>query len=215
MKPITYEERYCVFIDILGFSSLIKDSATLEGQNNKKLSQIISSLTKIREMTHYIEKGIIDDGADGTLYLTSRKFIQFSDSIVISYLKTDLHSAFIFHELLRIQLNLIHDGILFRGAVTCGELYHDDHLVLGPAFVEAVELEKLASYPRMIVHRELAENGVFVQSEKELSSGRVANNTLRKDFDGVYYVDYFNVVPEDFGENWSTMIEYLNSACTK
>jgi len=120
-------------------------------------------------------------------------------------------SLFIFHELLRIQLSLIHDGILFRGAVTSGELYHDDHLVLGPAFVEAVELEKLASYPRMIVHREIAEDGGFVKSEKKLSSGRVANNTLRKDFDGVYFVDYFNVVPEDFNEDWSAVIKYLNT----
>nr|WP_317187917.1 hypothetical protein [Acinetobacter gerneri] len=44
-------------------------------------------------------------------------------------------------------------NILLRGALTIGEIYHDENMVFGPAMVEAYELEsKVAEFPRIILH---------------------------------------------------------------
>lgn len=49
-------------------------------------------------------------------------------------------------------------GFFFRGGVTIGDLFHDGHIVFGPALNQAYDLEsKKAVYPRAILDPDLPE----------------------------------------------------------
>lgn len=59
---------------------------------------------------------------------------------------------------MKIQLGMAMWGFFIRGAVTIGEVYHDDRSVFGPALVWAYELEsKVAQNPRIIIDPDIAE----------------------------------------------------------
>jgi hypothetical protein len=153
----------------------------------------------------------------GVMKPTSRCVTQFSDSVVISYRKDEQNGSGVSSILLdvhRIQLDLIHSGVLLRGAITSGLLFHDAHLVFGPALNEAVALEKLASYPRVILDGQILEEVGLKnsrQSSKKMEYSRSTRSKVTRDFDGLYYVDYFNVYPDDFNKDLYELRKYLES----
>ena len=172
-----------------------------------------SVLNRISEGVNYREKMEVA----GEMKLTSRCVTQFSDSVVISYRKDEQQGhgvASLLWDVHRIQLDLIHSGVLLRGAITSGLLFHDAHLVFGPALNEAVALEKLANYPRVILDGQILEDVGLTNSKrsgKTMDYSRSISSMVTCDFDGLYYVDYFNVHPDDFNEDWSELREYLES----
>lgn len=214
-SPKHYEERYCLFLDILGFQSHVDDSTAPNVGNN-----IGMNFHKLRSVLNRISDGVnYREGMEvsGKSMPTSRCVTQFSDSVVISYLKDEQQGRGVSSLLLdvhRLQLDLISSGVLLRGAIVSGLLYHDKHLVFGPALNEAVALEKLASYPRVILDGQILEEVGMKYSKrpgKTLSLSRSISSMAARDFDGLYYVDYFNVHPDDFSEDWNDLYEYLES----
>ena len=214
-SPDNYEERYCLFLDILGFQSHVDESTSLRTDNKKPMTflKLRSVLNRISEGVNYQEKMVVA----GETKPTSRCVTQFSDSVVISYRKDEHHGHGVSSLLLdvhRIQLSLIHSGVLLRGAITSGSLFHDANLVFGSALNEAVALEKLANYPRVILDGQILEEVGLKNSKrssKTMEYSRSISSMVTGDFDGLYYVDYFNVHPEDFNEDWNDLREYLES----
>lgn len=82
-------------------------------------------------------------------------------------------------------------GLLFRGGIAIGKLYMDSivNFVWGKALVDAHALEeKTAIYPRVVL------NSKFKQFELPDTT------RILKDFDGIYFVDYFSKAKEKFPE---------------
>jgi len=208
-----YEERYCLFLDILGFQSHVDDSVSAEKTTLKSMTftKLKSALSGISEGVNYKESIEIS----GKLRPSSRRVTQFSDSVVVSYLKNELNGAGMASMLWdahTLQLQLIHRGILLRGAISSGLLYHDESLVFGPAMNEAVQLEKLANYPRVIVDGQLLDEAWISRPERTRSSsggGGTSSSLVKMDLDGLYFIDYFNVKPENFSDDWDEVREYL------
>jgi hypothetical protein len=74
----------------------------------------------------------------------------FSDSFVLS-MQSD-RIFYMIRELGQLCRFLLMEGMLCRGAITVGSLFHQDPLVIGPAFLEAYRLEQnVAFYPRIIL----------------------------------------------------------------
>lgn len=209
MKPI-YEDRYCLFIDILGFKSIVDGSVNFKKGNpeSKSLPSLLAALQQIKEGVHY--KDAVE--VSGIMKPTSRKVSQFSDSVVVSYKKNEPHSAgitSIIMDVHRLQLEMSSRGILLRGAVTVGPLYHDDLFVLGPALNEAVALERLAAYPRVILNAEILDEAGLKRGETP-DRKRTISSMVSEDFDGLFYIDYFNVIPDDFFDEWYEVFDYLS-----
>jgi len=208
-----YEERYCLFLDILGFQSHIDESVDPKAEKGKGMtfSRLKCALDAISEGVHYRES--IEES--GIQKASSRRVTQFSDSVVISYLKDEMGGhgvGSIILDVHRLQLNLIGWGVLLRGAITSGLLYHDEKLVFGPALNEVVALEKLANYPRVILDGQLLdEAGLKRFSNQEIGQdySRSISSMAIEDFDGLFYIDYLNVHPDDFGEDWEEFRNYL------
>ena len=187
-----YQDRYCLFLDILGFKEIIESSLQPGSRLGKgRPPKVYFSLKQIASALNY---KMLVYGRSGKGRPSSRRVTQFSDSVVLSYKASEPGSlSGVLFDVLQLQLKLISRGILVRGGIARGLLYHEDDFVFGPALNEAAELEKAAMYPRVIVDRDvLAGHSDFVSS----------------DLDGMYYVDYFNVDPEWFSD-WGEMVEYL------
>ncbi|WP_342509764.1 hypothetical protein [Sporosarcina sp. FSL K6-2383] len=179
-----YEDRVIVFIDILGFTEHIKLTKNDPAYFNK-MKRVFNYLYDYQK-----------DNLDGVLAQKEigKEVTVFSDSIVISY-PTKLEGAvfYLLMDVVHLQLDMLAEGVLFRGGFTVGELCHNDSIVFGPAMIEAYELEsKVAVYPRVIVSDKVfntaIQNGVN-PPDQELE---YILNLLNQDFDEQFYVDFLS-----------------------
>lgn len=201
-SDITYEDRVCLFLDIMGFTEHVNDTIQGESLNLTKITEISKLLTDL-------PIGVEKFGFKGT----NRQITQFSDSIVISFPLTD-RNAFVklIDELMLVTINLINKEYLVRGGISYGKLYHNEKIVFGPAMNTAYELEsKIAIYPRIIFDKELVEElinyGGIEQRFNEKEDFK-SENRWKEDFDGKYYLNYFGGA-QPYIEDDKIYLEYI------
>lgn len=117
-------------------------------------------------------------------------YASISDSIVVSIKKAEKGSfTKILAFLYTIQSLLIKEGIILRGAISIGELYHKDNIVFGPALVQAYELERdSAIYPRCIILKSTLDT--CLQTNKSNISKESCLEKFKQNKDGIFYFDY-------------------------
>lgn len=201
-KTNIYEDRVVAFVDILGFSSLVNNSKSeYEAQDRiKKAMDIIHSYKILNDRP----MGNEEDNEEAGLRALGIQVTTFSDSAIISYpLSYDGALFLLINDLIHMQMDLLFLGIIIRGGITIGPLYHDSVNAFGPAMVAAYELEsKKAIYPRIIIHPDIVKLGL----EKSPSHRNEFDLDLIKtaiclDSDGYYFVDYLQQYQEfDFPE---------------
>jgi hypothetical protein len=175
-----YQDRVLAYIDILGFSDTIK--CTNEDKT-KNISELLQCLQ-----------------APG-IQINNKVVNHFSDSIVISYpMETEAGVIYILVDILFKCVAILRRGFPLRGAIVCGKIYHTDSQIFGPALVDAYNMEKkLAIYPRIILDdniREIAERYPSKDFSQEYQT-KIRNAKIVKDFDGLYFLDYFDLVKSD------------------
>ena len=128
------EYRYGIvaYFDILGFKSLIYN-------NEKILEEVLILLSFLRKKSDAPNVLPMQSVIDGST---------FSDSFVRVVLKGDapdlqqLAMSELIH-LENIQRQIIHKfGLFVRGAITIGQIFIENNIIVGPALVRAVELEE-------------------------------------------------------------------------
>jgi hypothetical protein len=137
-----YEERYVAFADILGFSNIVRktepDSAT---QNS--LDEILAMIGS-------------REGRPDEIVGVDFQFQAFSDSIVMSTKTEYFDLRYLLAQIRDLSLHLLGKGLLLRGAVARGKLYHSRGVMFGPAFLKAYHVERtIAKYPRVVLSREV------------------------------------------------------------
>src|SRR5271170_7160080 len=108
-----YKVRYCAYIDILGFSELIKELRAVPS----RFETVCALLTKIR---HPYDESIVGFGD------TDFRAQSISDAVAVSTLPTPQGLSVLCRALREISIGLLHLGYFTRGAVCKGLLYHDD-----------------------------------------------------------------------------------------
>jgi hypothetical protein len=204
-----YEDRVLAFIDILGFSTPVTDTVKEEVENEQKTKNIFNLLEGVQE--HIKSKGISFDGA----FNNSKIVNQFSDSIIISYLKTEKSGIFfILLDILFLCASVLQKGFLLRGAIVCGKLYHTETKIFGPALVKAYEMEReLAIYPRIIFDEKIlkiAKNYPREGYKKNMEFKKIEEMII-KDFDGLFYINYLDLAKPNFIDTDGMIPEYLES----
>lgn len=158
-KEISYRNYYIAFLDILGFSNIVKT------QDANYIHKIFSNIKMAKRLVPKDRGGPIKE---------KTKFYFFSDSIVVA-IPSDEENAFesISSNCLLIQHILWSYGppVWVRGAIVKGPLYCGETEIFGPALIEAYKLEEnLAKYPRIIMTKDTYENGVLESTNhKEIS----------------------------------------------
>ena len=139
----TEPNRILAFIDILGFSNIVKENDK-EGVECKQKFKAIFDL-----INNFFTE---DENANTEIYVSEMKFSWMSDTIVFSAAATDAEA--VINSLLDTQHDLLCSGFAVRGAISVGRLYHQEN-IWGEALVRAAEIEKnYAKYPRILIRNE-------------------------------------------------------------
>jgi hypothetical protein len=140
---MTYQIRYCAFVDILGFSNIVR-RGLMQPEEIMALLQSVRRLPEGREAIAFSQSDL--------------KFHSFSDNMCVSAAANADGITHITHSLESLARSLLDVGILLRGAIVKGKLYQDDDVVFGEALIRAVELEsQVVHYPRIMLEREVAD----------------------------------------------------------
>lgn len=206
-KKYAYESRIVCFIDILGFSNLIKSTTDKSNEGVKNLNNICQALNLID-----IFRKIMSE----KLPIEDVKTTQFSDSLVISFPWNENNNSILtaFMTIKYMQIYLIKEyNMLMRGGIVIGDVIHDDQLIVGPAMIAAYQLEsKCAVSPRIVIDPKVSYRYKKVlkkQSESEWSD----NNIIHKDSDDTSYIDYFNFDPKDNMFSGQEKLDYFKQLC--
>lgn len=126
-----YKEKYLCYIDILGFSNAITyPESELYNRSIQYFMDACDILKNIPSAQDYI--------------LKDQQTTQFLDCVAFSCI-SDIYSLNIFlSRIANIQQKLLEGGLPSRGAITKGNLFHNKKYILGPALIEAVNLERNA-----------------------------------------------------------------------
>ncbi|TQQ84249.1 hypothetical protein EXD82_07910 [Peptacetobacter hominis] len=201
-NTVVYSNRVVAFIDILGFKNLVSNPT-----NQNKIFSLMQYLKSEKNRNYKTEYSLSDLGREITI---------FSDSIVISYdLSFKGQIFYILLDIIHFQLDIANMGILLRGGVSIGSLYHNKEIVFGPAMINAYNLEsKNAIYPRIILDSEIFN---FVSYNPSLHYTPAEEleyilSLLKQDFDGFYFTDFLNQYTElDKPENIFILINKLKN----
>ena len=182
-QVINYEKRMVLYIDILGFQDAVEESVN----NEDKLQIIYKALLHIYTDRKTNYEGPLHGSQFGTHVSV------FSDNLVLSepfdLMKKGSWFSFIMTAYYIIN-EILWDGFLVRGAITIGDLYHDEHVVFGPALNQAYNLEsKVSIYPRVIITNEDFELGLqnFLHDIDE--DKKFLSRVTAKDVDGFIFIN--------------------------
>ena len=140
-----YIDRYCAFIDILGFRELVRSLAN-EGSRFEKLRTLLS---KIHSPANPATKS----------WDIGFRAQSISDAVAISTLVSETGLIHLFIAVENLAVDLLKEGYLIRGALVKGKLYQDDKMVFGEALVRAFELEKsVVRFPRVMITQDVMQD---------------------------------------------------------
>jgi hypothetical protein len=197
----TYDFAIVTFLDILGFRDLVMGA---------EAAVVNSKLEAAERFTRPTSPPPTDDPEETYDPL----ILQFSDAIVrIRRVRTKWNERWpiglVFHELLDLvhaQGELIREGVLLRGGVSCGRICASKDRIFGPALVAAYELEsKFALYPRVVVDpalltevrkSDLLKAAHHALEDEEQYIGRL----VRRGDDGIWFVDYIRAVEAELDD---------------
>jgi hypothetical protein len=162
-----YEERIVAFIDILGFKNLVNKPEQFKLIKDT-LSYFKAWDNSGKYQNKWDEKIVVTKcnipKTDWYLYNLDNNDVvctSVSDSIIVSMLYDEKRfyetlSTFLVNIAL-IAHQILLSGLLLRGAITAGKLYHKENGILfGQPYIDAWNYEeKLAVYPRIILSQDL------------------------------------------------------------
>jgi len=186
-----YQERVVAFIDVLGFAELVRASDT-DPTKRDKIAKFIMTDKLFADFT-------------GNMFRMAAAF--FSDSFVLS-IGSD-RVFYLIREAGYLCRHLLLQGFPCRGAITTGSLYHQERIVVGPAFVKAYQLEQsVAIYPRVIL-----DDATMQWWKHEFRPGSAHphfESLVKRDRDGQHFIDIFNPGWSEF-LRWTEFIPSTDS----
>lgn len=199
-----YESRIVAFVDILGASALLSAKTSEAYANN--LYKLVSAICKRRDeiwlVLPHIRTAKEVEIEIFSSFQKGAKLNLMSDAFVLSFPEWRNASTFNQHgrfpnilacleTVFQLQRGLFRLGILSRGGIAIGKIFHTQQSVIGQGLVRAYNLErKSAIYPRTIVDESILDI-LLAEPVPDivLAHQRIAH-LIRLDEDGQYFVDY-------------------------
>ena len=204
-KVITYENRIVCFIDILGFSGIIK------GTTSDDKEKALNTLVNVCEALSFLRKCL------DSISIHDIKTTQFSDSIVISFPwnKDNWHMLAVFKTIKHIQIVLLYRyNLLLRGGIVIGDVIHTDELIVGPAMINAYALEsKCANSPRIVLDPKVVFRFNILKNNAKKANFTESERIIHKDLDDTSYIDYFNIDEGEIFEDEDEKERYFTKLC--
>lgn len=184
-ESLRYEDRIVAYLDVLGWGAAIQRSlvepelVTTLGIAQNLLVGYAGHLNSVRIM--------MGDSESDAVHVT-----QFSDTIIVSAPISISGLEQVRSLLWFVTGTLLQQGLLVRGAIVVGQVYHRNGSIFGPALLDAHNGEKAACYPRVTIDRDLAE--VALQNDRVIDGKtreyNYSHKNWRKDSDDVFFYDF-------------------------
>jgi hypothetical protein len=195
-----YCERYVAFVDILGFSDIVR--------NSERSPHQAMALVRVLERIRARSLG----GAADDLFGDDFKVQSFSDTIVLSEKVTETGLKWLLYSVADLTLDLLAQGILTRGGITKGLMYHSEGVAFGPAFLSAYYLEStIAKYPRVVVDRSVHID-YRARNRDRWETGEFAPRLMHAD-DGPVYLDIFRKFAKLSGPHIASQLIVTGQSC--
>ena len=150
------DERFVAFIDLLGFRDVLNRMFTNEPQLFKTVLQVLK-----------LAKSFADVPDPENM----RAITAFSDSVVVTS-GGPFGTAGLFATVGVLAGELLKRGILCRGGIARGRMYHADGILFGEALVRAYDLERhVAKMPRIVIDDDVAP-AVFFLIDDQVPAGQ-------------------------------------------
>jgi hypothetical protein len=179
-------------VDLLGFSAALTNASAERRSKLRGLLMYISGLSgdfsvtprEVRAGTHPEFRGAVTGFSDTVVFSWPL------DALRTNAIPTRSALAELQRKVCLIAGSARDAGVLVRGGITVGNLYHRNGVVIGEALIEAHELEsRVANYPRILVSPRVLEHADFQLGATE----------LMKDRDGLWCFDYIFMFFLSFG----------------
>ncbi len=141
-----YQEKYVVFLDLLGFGELVRKV----GQDVLERHRVVEALKLV-------------NGTLCQMPVIDLRFTCFSDCIILSAEHTANALWEIFRSIELLTINLLQYDILVRGGLSVGLTHHSKDFVFGTAVLEAYDLERKkekASGPLVLLSPEVVQDAM-------------------------------------------------------
>jgi hypothetical protein len=145
---ISYADKFVAFVDVLGFSDLVRQSeAKTEGAPRlEDLVILVEKLGARGESERLARSGPhVCPGAPFIAQDLAFRVTQVSDSVVISSEVSPAGVIHLVHKCFGICIELLESGHLCRGFITRGEIFHSERHFIGTGYLKAVAGEKKVS----------------------------------------------------------------------
>jgi hypothetical protein len=172
-----YSERYVAFVDILNFRGII-ESVSRGDRSADEVRGLLQAIHERRRPEAHAEE------------VAEFKAQSISDAVALSSACNAQGLDHIFYVVCSLAIGLLESGILIRGAITKGKLYHDDSAVFGEGLVSAYHLEsQVARFPRILVARQVARD--VEEYTKIAPLMPLFRGSLKQADDGPMYLNLF------------------------
>jgi hypothetical protein len=141
-----FENRAVAFLDILGFSALIKEAE----RQPSTLSTLISLRTVLDSHVRWDNADLAKSIPDHIKPL----YLFISDSIILSSpLRFDNFDGLgiVVAKTIELSHKLLEMGFLLRGGISVGPVWHDERNIFGTGYIAAVNAEKAENHPRVVL----------------------------------------------------------------
>lgn len=163
---LQYTEKFIAFLDVLGWKSLVRASEEGSGPSLSELSEIVVELGTDDDLKHFEQHGpIICPGAPRIKKDMGFRITRVSDSVLIS---TEISPAGIINLISHCWtacFKLLSKGVMCRGYIKRGQIYHTPEQQIGTGLSDVVEREKQVS----IFKNDVEERGTpFIEVDAEV-----------------------------------------------
>lgn len=140
---LAYGEKYVAFLDVLGFKAQVGYA-----DDNPEGRQYIVDVIRILRNTL------------GKFPTADFEFTHFSDCIVLSGACSTIGLHSVMWGAVTLSNNLLNRGVLLRGGITRGNVTHTDDILYGKAMIDAYQMDRSGSPPRISLTRQVAADAI-------------------------------------------------------
>ena len=143
-----FEDKFIAYVDILGFKSKVKSAERQDGLSLSDLLEYCSILSQPNISLGILEYGppICPESEYKSCDL-HYEVTQVSDCVVISAEVSPAGVINLLHHVSACVAKLMTEGMMARGYITRGNIYHKDNQFIGTGYQKALEKESVYSTP--------------------------------------------------------------------
>jgi hypothetical protein len=144
---VVFKEKWIGFIDILGFKSLVEKAEAGKAMSLPQLLELLKEFGSPEERGHFNKYGpIICPGSSYIQRDLDFRLTQVSDCVVMSSEISPAGVISLVHKCWSAVIKLLSKGIMCRGHITRGLIYHSETQFIGSGYQEAYFKEKMTTF---------------------------------------------------------------------